>query len=89
MHATHQGNVVLSLEVPTGILSLTLFDVLYVPDWNEACLISWRKFDKTELFCMFGKDGIISVKMNSDNSVVLQATLEHGAYQVFPIVQHS
>jgi len=37
---------------------------------------------------MFGKDGIISVKMNSDDSVVLQATLEHGAYQVFPIIQH-
>ena len=37
---------------------------------------------------MFGKDGIISVKMNSDDSVVLQATLEYGAYQVFPIVQH-
>ena len=40
MHAMNQGNVVLSLEVPTGVLSLTLIDVLYVPDWNEACLIS-------------------------------------------------
>ena len=40
MHATNQGNVVLSLEVPTGVLSLTLIDVLYVPDWNETCLIS-------------------------------------------------
>jgi len=40
MHATNQGNVVLSLEVPTGVLSLTLIDILYVPDWNEACLIS-------------------------------------------------
>jgi len=26
--------------------------------------------------------------MNSDGSVVLQATLEYGAYQVFPIVQY-
>jgi len=89
MHATHQENVVLSLEVPTGVLSLTLIDVLYVPDWNEAYVISWRKFDETGLFYMFGKDGIISVKMNSDDSVVLQATLQYDAYQVFPIVQHS
>jgi len=88
MHATHQGNVVLSLEVPTGVLSFTLIDILYVPDWNEACLISWRKFDKTGLFYIFGKDGIISVKMNSDDSVVLQATLEPSAYQVFHIVQY-
>jgi len=83
MHATHQGNVVLSLEVPTGVLSLTLIDDLYVPDWNEACLISWRKFDETGLFYMFGKDEIISVKMNSDDSVVLQATLEH-CYEPLP-----
>jgi len=88
MHATYQGNMVLSLEVPTGVLSLTLIDVLYVPDWNQACLLSWRKFDETGLFCMVGKDRIISVKMNSDGSLVLQAILEHGAYQVFPIVQH-
>jgi len=88
MYGMHQGNVVLSLEVPTSVLSLTLIDVLYVPDWNETCLISWRKFNKTGLFYMFGKDGIISVKMNSDDSVVLQAILEHSAYQVFPIVQH-
>jgi len=32
MHATDQGNMLLSLEVPTGVLSLTLIDVLYVPD---------------------------------------------------------
>ena len=88
MHTMHQGNVVLSLEVPTGVLSLTLLPVLYVPDWNEVCLISWRKFEETGLFCMFGKDGIISVKVNSDDSVILQATLEHDAYQVFSIIQH-
>ena len=40
MHAMYQGNVVLSLEVPTGVLSLTLIDVLHVPNWNEAYLIS-------------------------------------------------
>jgi len=40
IHATHQGNMVLSLEVPTSVLSLTLIDVLHMPDWNEACLIS-------------------------------------------------
>jgi len=89
MYATHYGNMVLSLEVPTGALSLTLINVLYLPNWNETYLIAWRKFDKTGLFYMFGKDGMIQVKMNSYDLVVLQATLEHGACQVFPIVQHS
>jgi len=40
MHATHQGNMVLSLEVPTGVLSLTFIDIQYVPKWNEPYLIS-------------------------------------------------
>jgi len=47
MHATHQGNVELYIEVPSGVLPVVLFDVLYVPDWNEAFLILWRKIDES------------------------------------------
>ena len=49
---------------------------------------SWRRFEETGLFWLYGKDGRIEVRTNEDDSVVLVATLEHGAYQVFPIVQH-
>jgi len=37
IHAMYQENMVLSLQVPTSILSLTLIDVLYMPDWNKVC----------------------------------------------------
>ena len=40
MHATHRGNVWLDIEVSGHVISSTLTDVLYVQDWNEACLIS-------------------------------------------------
>jgi len=80
--------MVLSLEVPNGTSSPTLIDILYGPDWNKARMILWSKFDETGLLYMFKKDRIIQVKMNSDDSVVLQATLEHSAYQVFPIIQY-
>ena len=40
MHATHQGNVSFNLEVAGSVISITLSDVLYVLDWNEASLIS-------------------------------------------------
>ena len=50
MHATHQGNVSLDLEVAGSVISVTLSDVLYVPDWNQACLISWRKIDELGRF---------------------------------------
>ena len=88
MHATHQGNVKLHIEVLSGVLSITLLNVLYVPDWNEACLISWRQFDEMGLFSLFGKNGKLEVRKNEDDSVVMLASLEHGAYQVLPIVQH-
>jgi len=37
---------------------------------------------------MIGEDSIIEVRKKSDNSVVISATLEHGFYQVYPIVKH-
>jgi len=39
-------------------------------------------------FWLYGKDGKIEVRQNEDHEVVMVASLEHGAYQVFPIVQH-
>jgi len=88
MHATHRGNVWLDIEVSGYVISITLTDVLYVPDWNEACLISWRKIDDLRMFRMIGENGIIEVREKSDNSVVISAALEHGSYQVYPIVKH-
>jgi len=55
MHATHKWNVVLDIEVPSVVLSVALTDVLHVPDWNEACLVSWRKIDETGRFWMVSK----------------------------------
>ena len=51
-------------------------------------MISWRKFDEAGLFWLFGKDWKIEVRNKEDNEVIWLASLEHGAYQVFPIVQH-
>ena len=54
LHATHMRSVQLDLEIGGSVLSVTLSDVLYVPDWNEACLISWRKIDMLGRFRMVG-----------------------------------
>ncbi|MHB8545134.1 MAG: DDE-type integrase/transposase/recombinase, partial [Leptospirales bacterium] len=88
MHATHQGNVSLDVEVSGSVISVTLSDVLYVPDWNEACLISWRKIDELGNFRMIGESGVIDIIRKVDNAIVFSATLQHGSYQVNPIVRH-
>ena len=66
LHATHMGSVQLDIEIGGSVLSVTLSDVLYVPDWNEASLISWRKIDMLGRFRMVGEDGIITVQRKSN-----------------------
>jgi len=87
VHATHQGNMNLDLDVASSVISITFSDVLYVPDWDMPCLISWRKIDVLGHFRMVGEDGVISVIKKAHNCVVISASLEHVSYQVYPIVR--
>ena len=82
-------SVQLDMEIGGSVLSVTLADVLYVPDWNEASLISWRKIDILGRFRMVGEDGIITVQRQSDHSPVFIAELMHGCYQVLPLPRHN
>ena len=68
---------------------MTLSDVLCVPDWNEAWLISWRKIDMRGRFRIVGEDGIITVQRKSDHLPVFIAELMHGCYQVLPLVRNN
>ena len=78
LHATHMGSVQLDMQIGGCVLSVTLSDVLYVPDWNEACLISWRKIDMLGRFRMVGEDGMITIQRICDLSPVFIAELMHG-----------
>ena len=88
MHATHLGNVSLDVEVSSSVISVYLSDVLYVLDWNEACLISCRKIDELGRFRMVGEDGVINIIQKVDKAIVFSASLQCGSYQVHPIVRH-
>ena len=73
LHASHMGLVQFDMEIGGSVLSVTLSNVLYVPDWNAACLISWRKIDMLGRFRMVGVDGIVTVPCKSDHSPVFMA----------------
>ena len=89
MYATHMRSVQLHMEISGSVLSVTRFDVLYVPNWNDACLISLRKIDMLCSFRMVGEDGIITVLCKSDPYPVFIADLMHGCYQVLPLARHN
>ena len=48
------GSVRLSMVVSSVELSFVLHDVLYIHNWNEANLISWRKLDLLGEFYLLG-----------------------------------
>ena len=89
LRATHIGSVQLDMEIGGSVLSVTLSDVLYVPDWNEACMISWRMRDLLRHFRMVGDHSMITVQCKSDPSPVFSAEVIHACYQVLPLARHN
>ena len=89
LHVTHMGSVQLDREIGGSVLSVTVSDVLYVPNWNEAFLISWRKIDMLRGLRMVSEDGIITVQHKSDHSAVRIGEFMHGCYQVLPLARHN
>ena len=88
LHATHMRSVHLYIEIGGSVLPVTLSDVLYVPDGNEARLISWRKIYMLGHFQMVGEDGIITVLHKSDYSPLFIAALKYVCLRVLPLARH-
>ena len=89
LHATYMGSVQLHREISSSVLSVTLSDVSYVPDCNEACLIYRGKIDILGHFQMVGEDSFITVPRKSDDAPVFIAEVMHACYQVLPLARHN
>ena len=76
------------MQVSDSVISVSLFDVCYISNWNEDCLNSGRKIDKSRRFSVTGEDKVINIISKFDNTIVFSASLQHGSYHVFPIVHH-
>ena len=77
------------MEIAGSVLSVTVSDVVYVPVWNEACLIFWRQIDMLACFRMVGVDGIITVQSKSNPYPISIAELMHGCYQVLHLARYN
>ena len=83
------GSVQLHMEIGARVLSITLSDVVYVPDWNVACLISCTKIAMQGRYRMVGADDIITVEYKSDYSHGFIARFIHGCDQLLPLADHN
>ena len=50
-------------------LSFVLIHVLYIHDWNEANLLSWRRLDMLREFYLLGQDATLEVKFKNAPSI--------------------
>ena len=76
------SRVHLYLKIDGSVHSVPLSDVLHVPNWNEACLISSTKLEMLGRFRVVAEDGIITVQGKSDHTYIVIAESMHGCYQV-------
>ena len=89
LHATHLGSGQLGMDIGGKVLFVTLSDVSYVPDCNDACLISWTRIDMLGHFRMIGQHDMIIVQRKSDRLPLLIGQLMQGCYQVPPLRRHN
>ena len=77
------------MKIACRVLSVTPADVLYVPIYNEACLMSCRKIEMQGRYRMVGEDGIITVECKSDHIAIYITELMYGCFQVLPLARHN
>jgi hypothetical protein len=88
LYSTHAGTVRLTVEI-AGILSnVSLTDVLYLPDWNVANLVSWKQIDQKGKFYLYGEKGTLDVRRKTDNTTILHSTSSTSLYTFQSVTQH-
>ena len=62
------------------VSNFSLSDVLYLPGWNNVNLLSWRMIDLIGNAYLRGENKTLDIKLNTDNSTIVQAELGAHVY---------
>jgi hypothetical protein len=82
LFSTHRGMVKLLIDVDNHVSSVTLSDVLYIPDWNNESLISWSSIDSLGISYLCAKNHIVEVRLQTNHRVTIRAVLTDGVYRL-------
>jgi hypothetical protein len=79
----HQGTVKLKSFIDDNVIPITLYDVLYFPEWNMGDnLISWSKIDAKGTAYLNLSTGVSEIRMKNNHQIVLRAHLKDGIYHL-------
>ena len=85
MKSSHRGTVRLVHGVDGKDVQVSLSNVLYIPEWKESNLISWREICKTKRCYLYGDDDSLEVRLKADNSTILRAALLEGRSKIYSL----
>jgi hypothetical protein len=81
LYSIHKGNAILKSFVDSRVISVTLYDVLYIPEWNMGeNLVSWSTIDAKETAYLHSTKGVSHIRMKNNDQTVLRALLKDGIY---------
>ena len=87
LYSTYKGTVRLTVDIAGIMSNISLTDVLYLPDWNETNLVSWKQIDEKGKYYLHGENGTLDVTRKTDNKVVLRSTSTTSLYYFQSITQ--
>jgi hypothetical protein len=83
LFSTHRGTIQLGSFIDGHIIPVTLYDVLYLPEWNMGDnLISWSKIDSKGTAYLNSSSGVSEIRMKNNHQTVLRAHLKDGIYHL-------
>src|SRR6185503_18954422 len=89
LYSTHKGTVRLTVDIAGILSSISLTDVLYLPNWNETNLVSWKQIDQKGKYYLYGENGTLDVKSKSNDKIVLRSTSTISLYYFQLVTQPS
>jgi hypothetical protein len=79
----HKGNVMLKSFVNGGVISVTLYDVLYISEWDMGeNLGSWSIIDAKRTTYLHSTNSVSDIRMKNNNQIVLRGLLKDGIYHL-------
>jgi hypothetical protein len=83
LYSMHKGTVMLNPFVDCHVIPVTLFDVLFIPEWNMGeNLVCLSTIDAKGTAYLYSTNGVSNIRMKNNDQIVLRALLKDDIYHL-------